>query len=227
MATFAIADIHGRIQELEALLEYLPISSSDSLVFLGDYIDRGPDSRAVIDKLIELQSNHPRNYFLKGNHEEMAISSRGKDHLVKQWMKFGGDRTLQSYQDGIPDSHWEFLENLSVFVETEQAIYIHASLDAGLPMEDQEHDILIWRRLTMPVRHYSGKKIICGHSTRQSGYPILLGDARCIDCADWLTAIDVETDQIYQVNNVNNKRSLSLGDEDGSNQEAGSRDTCY
>jgi len=212
MATFAISDIHGRLQELELLLGYIECSSTDTVIFLGDYIDRGPDSNKVIERLIEIESAMPNTSFLKGNHEEMAISSKTDSDVRKLWMKYGGDKTLESYPDGIPREHWSFMYRLEKFVETDDSIFVHAGLDENLAMEEQDNEVLIWKRLNSPLHHYSNKKIYCGHSKQRSGLPALFGSARCIDCSGWLTAIDVDTDRVYQINNVGNRRDFVINE---------------
>lgn len=212
MATFAISDIHGQLIELESLLNYIDCSPMDTIIFLGDYIDRGPDSRGVIEKLIYLQKNMTNVHFLKGNHEDMAITSKVDSDARKLWMKHGGDATLESYSEGITNDHWRFMYKLKKYIETDDSIFIHAGLDEQLAMNEQTNEKLLWKRLNSPIHHSSGKKIYCGHSKQQSGYPAKLGSARCIECSGWLTAINTETDYIYQVNNVGEKRAFNIND---------------
>lgn len=210
MNTFAISDIHGRIRELENLFEFIDCSPSDKVIFLGDYIDRGLYSKSVIDKLIELKKIMPNAYILKGNHEDLALSARTDADVKEYWLRYGGDKTLESYNGIIPDTHWEFLQELEKFVETDNAIFIHANLEPHLEMKDQKDETLMWERINSPLEHFSGKKIYCGHTTQISGYPKIQGSAHCIDCAGWLTAINVNTDRVYQVNEQNSRRQFDM-----------------
>lgn len=212
MSTFAISDIHGRLTELELLLSLIECNKTDEVVFLGDYIDRGPSSKQVIDKLIHIKESMPRSRFLKGNHEDMALFSRKDTDAHMFWLKYGGDKTLESYNGEIPDSHWDFIERLDLYYETNDSIFVHAGLSNELDLKDQDEETLIWNRLSAPISHTSNKKIFCGHSSQRSGYPILYGSARCIDCSGWLSAINTETDTVYQVNHLADKRIFQINE---------------
>jgi len=212
MATFAISDIHGRIDELKNLLSYINYSQSDTLIFLGDYIDRGPNSNAVIEALIELSSNKPNVHFLKGNHEEMAIMSKVDSDTRKLWMKCGGEETLKSYPEGIPNHHWSFIYKFKKYIETDDSIFVHAGLEEKIDMDMQTNESLLWTRLSSPIEHVSGKKIYCGHTSQKTGFPSLLGSARCIECYGWLTAIETDSDHVYQVNGIGDLRDFKIND---------------
>jgi serine/threonine protein phosphatase 1 len=125
-------------------------------------------------------------------------------------MQCGGDKTLESYPNGIPDAHWEFMRSLKPFIETDECIFVHAGLNEAVSLADQDDESLMWNRLSKPLRHASGKSIYCGHSSQPSGLPISYGSAVCIDCTGWLTAIDVDTNHVYQVNSVLNRREFFL-----------------
>jgi len=212
MATFAISDIHGRINELNSLLNYISYSPSDTLVFLGDYIDRGPNSNAVIETLIELSSNKSNAYFLKGNHEEMAVMSKVDSDTRKLWMQCGGEETLRSYPNGIPNHHWSFIYKLKKYFETDDSIFVHAGLEEKIAMDMQTSESLLWSRLSDPIEHVSGKKIYCGHTSQKTGFPLMLGSARCIECYGWLTAIETYSDHVYQVNGSGDLRSFKISE---------------
>ncbi|MCK7509677.1 MAG: serine/threonine protein phosphatase [Desulfobacterales bacterium] len=121
---FAIGDIHGCYDKLRALLDQLPIDwSRDRLVFMGDYIDRGPQSFEVVEHLVELQARHPGIVFLKGNHEQMlADYLSGRDRMT--YLYNGGQQTLDSYlrqasasgRYPIPDAHLRFFESLRAVI---------------------------------------------------------------------------------------------------------------
>src|ERR1043166_9018992 len=96
--TFVIGDIHGCVDELNWLLDALSPTEADAIVFLGDYIDRGPASKAVIDRLLRLRREGPGCVFLKGNHEDMFLAFLGlQGHYGEAFLLNGGETTLQSY----------------------------------------------------------------------------------------------------------------------------------
>jgi serine/threonine protein phosphatase 1 len=217
MRTLAIGDIHGCHTALTALLGQIQPSPEDYLIFLGDYIDRGPASRAVIDSLIELEKT-TRCVFLRGNHEAMILAARdetqgGYDtYKTNLWQSYGGGQMLVSYGtddrgdwvSGIPQSHWEFFERTERFVETETDIFIHASADPESAMNEQPDWLLFWEHLDRLKPHQSRKRIICGHTPQRSGNIKDLGFALCIDTGPavggWLTCLDVETGNFWQAN---------------------------
>ena len=198
--TLAIGDIHGCSSSLRTLISRLDISPQDHLIFLGDYVDRGPDSRGVIDEIISLQSE-TQVTCLKGNHEVAMLAARNSQAAQFQWLApvYGGAQTLASYSttelSDIPEAHWDFLGHLQPFHETESHIFVHANLEADVPLQDQSDNVLYWTHLTSPRPHQSGKTMICGHTAQDSGDILNFGHAICIDTAvcsgGWLTALNV------------------------------------
>ncbi len=167
----AVGDIHGCLVKLEVLLSRLPIDwTRDRLVFLGDYIDRGPDSSRVIDLVLELKKNYgERVVCLKGNHEDMFLRYlHGEPDSI--WLAVGGNATLKSYpeKDGmpiVPDEHMEFLSGLRLYLETPKYIFVHAGLRPGIPLEEQNEADLLSIRYTFIQSSYDwGKRIIFGHT---------------------------------------------------------------
>ena len=126
MRTLAIGDIHGSYTALTTLLERVRPRPNDRLVFLGDYIDRGPGSRQVIDTLLELRKSCSP-VFIRGNHEVMFLQSRIDPDQSNLWQSYGGLETLHSYgaqyRDDwvslIPNAHWEFFEQTIRYLETD------------------------------------------------------------------------------------------------------------
>jgi serine/threonine protein phosphatase 1 len=170
---FAIGDIHGCHDPLLELLERIPIDwSRDRLVFMGDYIDRGPKSFEVVDHLIGLKSLHPGIVFLKGNHEQMlADFLSGKDRMT--YLYNGGQQTLESYMKHagpaasypIPDRHLRFFESLMLFYETENYIFVHAGLRQDVPLDQQGPEDLLWIREKFIYATQSfGKRVVFGHT---------------------------------------------------------------
>jgi serine/threonine protein phosphatase 1 len=170
---FAIGDIHGCYDRLKALMEKIPIDCSrDTLVFIGDYIDRGPHSVEVVDYLIQLKNRFPEVIFLKGNHEDMLDKFlNGVDRLT--YLLNGGQQTLDSYLTKpvgskflpIPPDHMEFFKSLREFYETEEFIFVHAGLRPRVPLESQKTEDLLWIRDKFVSTKYDfGKRVIFGHT---------------------------------------------------------------
>lgn len=164
----AIGDIHGCIKELIGLLHRIDPKPEDQLVFLGDYIDRGPESKGVVEYLLDLKNDFPDTIFLMGNHERMFLDFLDDiDRLA--FMINGGTMTLKSYQDGekvrIPQHHIDFIRNLSLTHETEGHIFVHAGLKQGIPLDQQQEQDLLWIRGDFLNRDFDfGKVVVHGHS---------------------------------------------------------------
>jgi serine/threonine protein phosphatase 1 len=214
--TLAIGDIHGCLAALDTLLEAIEPGPDDTLVLLGDYIDRGPDSRGVVERVIELQSRC-RLAPLMGNHEEMMLQVHGgQTHLYIDWLMFGGIATMKSYggplMKNIPAEHIAFLKSCPLYFETESHFFLHGNYVAELPLADQPREVLLWDSLKMrhPGPHCSGKTGILGHSSQHSGEIFDLGYLKCIDtrCYDlgWLTALDVDSGQAWQADKHGKRR---------------------
>ena len=206
--TIAIGDIHGCIHALDALLDAIEPRRSDTLVCLGDFIDQGRDSRDVIDRLIALQ-DECRLVTILGNHEEMLLQARNSERASEAWIAAGGFATLNSYVFGasieiIPPDHLKFIRECRSYFETRTHIFTHAGYAWDLPMADQPEYLLRWALLEppYPLPHSSGKKVVVGHTEQSSGDPRDLGHLICIDTScwryGWLTALEVNTGEIWQ-----------------------------
>jgi serine/threonine protein phosphatase 1 len=220
MRTLAIGDIHGCSSALDALLAAMAPAPEDMLIFLGDYVDRGPDTRGVLDRLIQLKSRGPL-VTLRGNHELMMLRSRSDRMEYRMWCSVGGLQALGSYGSGlgragtlenVPPEHWEFLSNSCVdYHETDTHIFVHASLNPDLPLNDQPEEALFWDFLNEPIRHPSGKIIVCGHTSQRSGNILDLGSTICIDTyvygGQWLTGLDVHARTYWQANLMGDVRT--------------------
>lgn len=204
----AIGDVHGCAHALDALLEAIQPQSADHLVFLGDVIDNGRDSAAVLDRLLEL----PRTCqitLIQGNHEEMLLAARDSEQSLRYWETCGGVSTLNSYRfgaglDDIPSQHWELLSSALPYWETDQFIFAHANYQPDLPMSEQESYQLRWMLFDREQMHphQSGKTVIVGHTEQRNSEILDLGFAICIDTVcwryGWLTALDVNTRTYWQ-----------------------------
>jgi serine/threonine protein phosphatase 1 len=157
--TYAIGDVHGRVDLLRrtviAIRDHVG-SHPFRVVLLGDYVDRGPDSRGVIDLLIRLQSMW-QVVCLKGNHEELmleAVANSDGGSLVERWLEFGGRETLNSYQvredenlaAALPRDHLTWMAALPTILEDRHRIYVHAGLMPGVPASHQNDAIRLWIR---------------------------------------------------------------------------------
>jgi serine/threonine protein phosphatase 1 len=182
---YAIGDIHGELGKLERLLDRLALTASDRLVFLGDYVDRGPDSAGVVERLIAL-GRELRCTFLLGNHESMFLDFLGWKGAAwfggDAFLMNGGDRTLASYgffgeqaqQKGfdLPPAHAEFYRGLRLYHHEGDYLFVHAGLGPrGLQSGDPSYALrvsrpedLLWNRSTADLPHTLGLTVIYGHT---------------------------------------------------------------
>jgi serine/threonine protein phosphatase 1 len=173
--TYVIGDIHGCSQALADLLKIMePIHQDDTIIFIGDYIDRGPDSKGVVDIILDLRKRHKRTITLMGNHELMFMNAlKGID--VEEFLQIGGEHTFKSYgipldslQDintRIPAEHLVFFQELLLYWEDQKNIYVHAGLKPGMHLTQQPMDWLLWARDEFIDLTYDfGKKVIYGHT---------------------------------------------------------------
>lgn len=212
--TIAIGDIHGCSIALAALIDWIAVQPDDTIITLGDYVDRGIDSKGVLDQLIALEERC-RLVPLLGNHDEMMLHARDGRSDFKFWLACGGDSALESYGSAgqlslIPAAHFRFLERCRPFFETETHLFMHANYRPDLPLERQDESVLRWLSLLdyTPGPHCSGKIAIVGHT--QQPDVLNLGHLVCIDTAccagGWLTALDVESGKIWQVDEKGRRR---------------------
>ncbi|MCC9609757.1 metallophosphoesterase [Blastopirellula sp. JC732] len=218
--TIAIGDIHGCVHALDAVLEMIAPTASDTIVVLGDFVDQGWDVKSTIERLIQLESEVNLIHLL-GNHEEMLLASLTCEKTCGYWENCGGARTLSSYRLGgsiedIPDDHIEFIRRSRPYYETESCIFTHANAEPNLPMDQQPEYALRWKVLEPDAYecHYSGKTLFVGHTEQRSGEVLNLGCIQDIDTAcwrnGWLTAIDVDELHIWQASRYGQMRE---GDE--------------
>ena len=191
---YAIGDIHGRSDLLDIVLTEIMADAAAArerglqpvVVFLGDYVDRGPDSAGVVDRLCRLPAGDIQWHFLEGNHESAMQAFLGKPEANGTWFDYGGVETLASYgveippgrrgritRSGIavalatalPTAHQQFLDHLDLFVELGDYIFVHAGLRPGIAVEAQSRQDLLWIRepfLSAPAPR--GKRVVHGHS---------------------------------------------------------------
>lgn len=211
--TFAIGDIHGCLTLLNKLVDTICPTPDDTLIFLGDMVDRGPDSKGVIDRIMVLQENC-HVIAICGNHEEMMLGSINQPEYIKFWLRFGGVAALESFGlpadassiHRIPTKYRRWLRSLVPYHETDNFIFCHGSPSRDIPMKAQRGD-LRWRFLNKEDgRHLSGKTIICGHSEQRSGEVWQQEGLICIDTfahgggnLTALEVIDKDSGRVWQV----------------------------
>jgi serine/threonine protein phosphatase 1 len=179
---WVIPDIHGHSGTLQALIEdQLKPSRSDTLYFLGDYIDRGPDAKGVIDHIIGLKDNGYKIRTLRGNHEDYLIRTFDnepvrknflgiphRNKLKKEWFKFGGEATLRSFEvsdvHDIPDKYISWFRKLEYFIELEKYMLVHAGLNFNLDNPFDDRQSMLWIKEFKVVPEKIGhRKLIHGH----------------------------------------------------------------
>jgi serine/threonine protein phosphatase 1 len=219
---YAIGDIHGMLDRLEALIASLTLESGDRLLFIGDYVDRGPASAGTVDFLIELEQRHPC-IFLIGNHESMFLSFlgwKGPNYFGGEAFLYnGGETTLESYgylQTGssfkLPPKHEAFFRSMKLFHAEGEYVFVHAGLGRdtlGLsdPKYALEHEVpreIMWQRATIDLPHSLGVTIVYGHTPLPDfqvrwNLPYSIGiDTGCVYGGP-LTAIRLPDETIFQV----------------------------
>lgn len=224
---YAIGDIHGCLDKVLRLLELLRYDpAADRLIFLGDYIDRGPESKGVIDCMLCLQRENPDNVFLMGNHEDnfltymhVSASRSGASFWLKEpFFAGGGVATLQSYVPGmrdpyeerltehIPAEHVAFFEALQLYWTTDEYIAVHAGVRPGVPLERQyDNDLLRIRGPFLYSPHGLGKRVVFGHTpfpeVQRTDDKIGIDTGACYEGMGYgkLTAFCLQTQQTWQV----------------------------
>ncbi len=164
-----IGDIHGCCETFKKLIERIELNKSDTLYFVGDYIDRGPDSKGVIDYILELREKGYSLHTLRGNHEQMMLDSLKEGGAFDLWMLNGGESTLESFgissAEGLDRPYMEFFSQTPHYVKTDKFIVVHAGLNfyADDPLADK--DSMIWIRNFAVDRSYlNGRLLIHGHT---------------------------------------------------------------
>jgi serine/threonine protein phosphatase 1 len=204
----AIGDVHGCFHALDALLNSIEPTSDDRIVFLGDMVDSGKESRDVLERIIALKQECDV-VLIQGNHEEMMYAARENEKALRYWENCGGVATINSYRFGgtladIPAEHWRLLDTCVPYYETDEFILTHANYVPDLPMAEQPEYSLRWE-LFDPEKerpHFSGKPVVMGHTEQKNAEILDLGFATCIDTVcckyGWLTALDVATHEVWQ-----------------------------
>ena len=204
----AIGDVHGCLAALDAVLDAIDLQPSDSLILLGDFVDRGPNSAGVIDRLIELRERCFL-FTILGNHDELMLDVvEERSWNLGSWLMYGGEQTMRSYGTNkvsdIPKEHVEFLKSCIPFCETERHFFTHANYLDGKPLAKTPGQTLRWESLNdrMPSPHNSGKMAVLGHTAQKDGQIRYSGYLLCLDTYCYgtgcLTAFEVNTGEYWQ-----------------------------
>ena len=207
----AIGDIHGCLTALNRVLTAVDPQPSDTIVTLGDYVNRGPDSRGVIERLLEL-GQQCKLVPLLGNHDETFMDVLTGRLPVEAILHMHGDSTLASYGyegnlEVVPPKHVDFLAGCRLFYETGKHFFVHANYVPNQPLDQQSRLDLLWRSLreSEPTEHFSRKRAILGHTPQANGTPLDRGHFICIDTGcvygGVLTALDVVEGSRWQAGN--------------------------
>ena len=188
--TYAIGDIHGCLDKLRSLLLRCEMHADGrpmSFVFVGDYIDRGPQSCGVIDCLIDLKARHGEGVVtLMGNHEAMALAAIDGSGPARLWLAQGGLATLESYRVAgpreLPRAHVDWLSALPLSYDDGRRFFVHAGVNPGSPLEAQDDFDLLWIRepFLSHGRDY-GRLIVHGHTPLADGVPELRSNRLNLD----------------------------------------------
>jgi serine/threonine protein phosphatase 1 len=213
---YVVGDIHGCARELEALLSGLDIEAGDTLAFIGDYIDRGPASRTVVDLLLEVKARPGlRTIFLKGNHEDMCLGYLGRDgSWGESWRMNGGGATLRSYgvpdtaeaaaaADRFPPAHLAFFESLRLTAVVDDFLLVHAGVRPSIALADQDREDLLWiREEFIASPHDLPHTVVFGHTPQRHvlvDLPYKIGiDTGCV-YGGRLTALEPREGVLHQV----------------------------
>ena len=183
--TYVIGDIHGCAATLRRLVDgTLRPSPDDRIYLLGDLIDRGPDSKGVLDFLFELRERGLSVSSVRGNHEEMCLKAGEEPYYLSLWTANGGLATLESFQaDGpgdIPHRYREFLGSLPLYILLDDFVIVHAGLNFDPPNPFDDTSAMLWTRSPfVEQRRIGGRRLICGHTpTPRSQLEILLDSSK-------------------------------------------------
>jgi serine/threonine protein phosphatase 1 len=217
MRCYVIGDIHGCLDELARLLENLPLEAYDRLVFLGDYIDRGPDSKGVVSYLLNCQSTLPQTMiFLKGNHEDMFLAYLGLGgHYADMFLYNGGGSTLLSYGippratdsteilSRIPKSHLEFYQGLKTYFLVEPYLCVHAGIHPLKPLDQQSEEELLWIRNEFILnRHSLPYTVLFGHTPQKAVFfdlPSKIGLDTGLVYGNELSCLEIHEKVLFQI----------------------------
>jgi len=193
--TLIISDIHGELVLFDKLLQKVEYDAAeDGLILLGDYVDRGPDAKGVLERVIELKKWGA--IVLRGNHDQMMLDAANDEPGAKaSWERNGALSTLQSYDPSIKDmtlpaadvfwKHVDFIKEMDYYHETDDYVFVHAGVQPGTPIQQTDPFILVWIREEFHKGYSGGKTVVFGHTPTfmlrgAKKYDVYFGDNRII-----------------------------------------------
>lgn len=197
--TYAVPDLHGRYDLFRRALNRIEghASAPSRIVFLGDYIDRGPESRRIVESLMAgPPTDEWRWTCLKGNHEDMMVRCIRGQAPLGWWLENGGSETLSSYGQRRPAAsdpgsvlatHLEWMDGLPLMHVDEHRVFVHAGVDPSLPLDEQDAEDLLWKRYRdYQAGGHLGRHVVHGHTPIPDG-PLLLPGRTDLDTYAWKT----------------------------------------
>ena len=173
----AITDIHGELDKLNSVLSQIEMCPDDIFVFMGDYIDRGPKSKEVVDRIIGLSDSNKCVYLI-GSHEYAMLHSTTSEYYQWLYDNYGGPSTSRSYGgfDNIMKIHGDFYKNLKFYYLTDKYLFVHAGINPNYSLEEQDEvDLVYIRDRFIYSKHNLPQKIIFGHTDFDKPY---IGDGK-------------------------------------------------
>ena len=191
--TYVIPDIHGRLDLLEdGLAEIVERAAGQvgTIVALGDYVDKGPDSKKVIDRLRAGLRDRWKLICLKGNHDAMMVEALRDESKLRFWLERGGDTALKSYggdPSDVPSADIEWLDKLPLMHTDTHRLYVHAGVDPDVPLDQQAERTLLWKRYPRDYQFGFGDlHVVHGHDSFVDG-PKLYEGRTNLDTRAWRT----------------------------------------
>ena len=191
--TYVIPDIHGRYDLLcDGLAEIAARAAGKTsvIVAIGDYVDKGPDSRAVIDRLLSGVGEGFSLVALKGNHDAMMVDALRDPAKMAAWIAKGGDAALTSYggdPTAVPQTHIDWLDGLRLMHIDAHRLYVHAGVDPEIPLDRQSEETLLWKRYpTGYAAGFASLHVVHGHDNDPEG-PLLYEGRTNLDTLAWRT----------------------------------------
>jgi len=226
---YVVGDLHGCADETELLISHLEkeegLTQADVVIFVGDYIDRGPSSRGVVDLMIGLKQRFPKTRFLKGNHEDMLLDFLGfGGRMGEAFLYNGGLETIQSYGISVfaspeqmvkafPQDHFQFYNTLESIIQVENFICVHAGLNPLRAVTAQNDADIYWIRddfIHNP--HPYGLTVVFGHTPHQElllDLPYKIGIDTGLVFGNKLTCIEVKSGKVFQI--ARNSKDVAVG----------------
>ncbi|MBQ4115704.1 serine/threonine protein phosphatase [bacterium] len=178
----AITDIHGELEKLNNVIAKIDLQQDDTFVFLGDYIDRGPDSKGVVERVIELSEKY-NCICLIGSHEYALLHAKQDEYYNYLFWNYGGPQTVESYGgrfENILKIHGNFFKSLKFYHLTKDYLFVHAGINPRYSLEEQdETDLVYIRSAFYNSKHNLPQKVIFGHT--EFSEPLIQDDKICID----------------------------------------------